>query len=107
MDSAVDGTTLLKMLFAFVFVLSLMWLFSWALKRLGLAGRSFAPGARRRLALVEHLPLDHRRRLVIVRRDDREHLLVLGPSGETVVESNIQAPADVVVDLPVKEHKNA
>ena len=48
-------------------------------------GRRFGPGAlgrispkARRLAVVESLVLDPARRLVVVRVDDREHLLLLG-----------------------------
>ena len=48
-------------------------------------GRRFGPGAlgrvqlrQRRLAVVESLVLDPARRLVVVRVDDREHLLLLG-----------------------------
>ena len=47
------------------------------------AGASAArpPGAARRLAVVEVLPLDPRRKLVLVRCDQREHLLLLGQDG--------------------------
>lgn len=101
-----DMALLLKFVSAFVFVISLMFLLAWFLRRLGLSGPAMAPGVKRRLKIVEFMPLDHRRRLVLVRRDDREHLLVLGMNGETVVESGIPVPENVV-DLPViKEQKN-
>ena len=35
-------------------------------------------GARRRLGLVEQISLDNRRRLVLVRKDDAEYLLLVG-----------------------------
>jgi flagellar protein FliO/FliZ len=88
-----DMLLLLKFASVFVFVISLMLLFSWGLKKTGLAGVVMRPSAHRRLEVVEFLPLDHRRRLVLVRRDDREHLLVLGTESETVVETNIAAAA--------------
>ncbi|MDE1152308.1 MAG: flagellar biosynthetic protein FliO [Micavibrio sp.] len=106
-----DTPQLLKFFFAFVFVMSLMFLLSWGLKRLGLAGQSLLPNSRRRLKIVETLPLDLRRKLVIVRRDNREHLIILGPSSETVVEHGIIAADDDtaaaanVVGLPQKEQK--
>ena len=99
-----DAALLLKFASAFVFVIASMLLLSWAVKRMGLSGQSFAPGARKRLKIVELLQLDHRRRLVLVRRDDREHLLVLGPGGETVVETGIVA-VEKAVEL--REVKNA
>ena len=51
------------------------------------------------------MPIDNRRRLVLVRRDDREHLLLLGPQGETVVETNIPAAGDNIVEF-AKDQKN-
>jgi len=104
-----DGETLFKFFFAFMFVMGLMFLLAYVLKRAGLAGHSLLPGGKRRLKVIEQLPIDHRRRLLLVRRDDREHLLILSPTGETVVETNIPAAIDAVVDLTdaEKEQKHA
>ncbi len=103
-----DSMMLLKFFCAFAFVIGLMMLFSFMLKKLGLAGASFSPMGKRRLKVVEFLPLESRRKLVLIRRDDREHLLVLGSNGETVVESNIPAEKDNVVELsPQEEQKHA
>ena len=107
-----DSEILIKFISAFALVMGMMFLLSWVLKRMGLAGHSLLPNGKRRLKIVEVLPIDHRRRLLLVRRDDKEHLLVLGTNGETVVESNIAAPADAPVDLPSdaaheKEQKHA
>jgi len=104
-----ENAQLLNAFFAFTLVMSLMYLLSWFLKRIGLSGQSMLPGVKRRLKIVEHLPLDHRRKLVIIRRDNKEHLLVLGPNGETVVEANIPVVDNVVdnvVELTQKEVKN-
>ena len=46
------------------------------------------------LALMEVTNLDARRRLVLLRRDDVEHLVILGPASETVVEKNITAVSE-------------
>lgn len=102
-----DMTLAVKAIAAFTFVLGLMYLLSLGLKRIGFAGQAMLlPGFKRRLKIVEYLPLDARRKLVLIRRDQKEFLLVLGPEGETIVESNIPAPADNVVELPQKEQKN-
>ena len=52
--------------------------------------RMRAPGERR-LALVESLMLDPQRRLVLVRCDGREHLLILG-EGRLLAELDAPAP---------------
>ncbi|MDD9899568.1 MAG: flagellar biosynthetic protein FliO [Alphaproteobacteria bacterium] len=94
-----DAYMLLKFAVAFALVMSLMFLLSWFVKRLGLGSSVVAPGAKRRLKIVEFLPVDHRRKLVLLRRDDKEHLVLLGPSGETVVETGILPESERVVPL--------
>jgi hypothetical protein len=44
-----------------------------------------------RLAVSEFYEIDNERRLVLVRRDDREHLLLIGGTHDIVVESGIEA----------------
>ena len=48
----------------------------------------------KRIGESEALPLDARRRLILLRRDDREHLVILGTNGETVVEQGIESRQD-------------
>ncbi|WP_420963791.1 flagellar biosynthetic protein FliO [Brucella sp. IR073] len=50
-------------------------------------GRGRAP----RLSVMDAAAVDSRRRLVLVRRDDVEHLLLIGGPTDIVVEQNIQA----------------
>ena len=85
-----DWTDYLRFIAALLFVLALMgglWLL---LKRLGLSGVQLGNGQQRRLKIIETLPIDARRRAIILQRDNRQHLVILGPTGETVVESDIQ-----------------
>lgn len=42
-----------------------------------------------RLGVVEHAAVDSRRRLVLVRRDDVEHLIMTGGPVDVVIETNI------------------
>ena len=101
-----DTTLLLKFFSAFVFVIALMMLLGWFLKRMGLAGAVMQGTGKRRLKVVEFLPVDSRRRLVVVRCDDREHLLMLGPQGETVIEANIPLRGDDNIVEFSKDQKN-
>lgn len=79
----------LKFFFALLFVLCLMGGLAYVLKRFGLAGDRLVPANQRRLKIIESLSLDMRHKAILLRRDDTEHLVILGPSGETVVETNI------------------
>jgi flagellar protein FliO/FliZ len=78
----------LQAVFALAFVLALIAAAALLARRFGLAGAATA-GGQRRLAIVEMLALDNRRRLVLVRRDQVEHLVLIGPDGTCVVEPGI------------------
>lgn len=53
----------------------------------GLTGFQGLERRERRLGVKESLILDPRRRVVIVKSDDVEHVLLLGPERETVLET--------------------
>lgn len=90
MDSvAGEWGALLKMIAALILVLGLMGGLALVMKKLGLSGRITAPGSKSRLKVVESIPLDNRRRLALLQRDDVQHLVILGPNGETVIETNV------------------
>lgn len=78
---------------ALVFVVGLMILLAQVMKRFdGQVARR--AGKKRRLQIVEVLPIDARHRAVLLRRDDREHLVLLGANGDRVIETNIESPQD-------------
>lgn len=75
---------------ALALVLGLLGGCAWIARRLGLTPgvvRAKAKAAAR-LEITEVLPIDARRRLLLVRRDNVEHLIIIGDS-ETVVETGI------------------
>lgn len=84
----------LQFLLALAFVLGLILLSAAALRRFGpgMQGMRRQAGGRR-LEVLEVLPLDARRRLVMVRRDGRAHLLLLGANDDRVVETDFDADA--------------
>jgi flagellar protein FliO/FliZ len=79
---------IVRLIGALVFVLALIGLAAWLMRRFGPAMRLGRSG---RLGLVETIVLDSRRRLVLVRRDNVEHLLLLGATGDLVIEGGINA----------------
>jgi flagellar protein FliO/FliZ len=83
-----DWADYLRFIFALIFVLALMGGFWLVLKKLGLSGPLVTVG-QRRLKILEILQIDSRHRAVLIARDDTEHLVILGPNSETVVETRI------------------
>jgi flagellar protein FliO/FliZ len=87
-----DGASLLRVLFAFAFVAGLLGLFGFGLRAVLARGIKLpgAPGRVRRMEIVETLTLDARRRLMIVRCDRAEHLLLLGAAEDVVVARDLE-----------------
>jgi hypothetical protein len=75
---------------AFLIVLGLIGAIAWAVRRFG-SGRlgTSTRGRQPRLAVIDYASVDGRRRLILVRRDNVEHLLMIGGPSDIVVEPNI------------------
>ena len=98
-----DMESYLRFLAALILVIALIAGIAWVVRKLGLAGRLSAVGRRpaRRLKVVEFMVLDPKTRMILVQRDETQHLLLLGASGPVVVERGIAAPQQS--ETPVKE----
>lgn len=81
----------LTFILAFVAVLALIAALAWGVRRF--AGNRLGTNTNRgrmpRLAVIDAAAVDGRRRLVLVRRDNVEHLLMIGGPTDIVVEPNI------------------
>ncbi|SMQ66458.1 Flagellar biogenesis protein FliO [Devosia lucknowensis] len=91
-----SGNTILTVVFALGIVLVLIVLAVWLLKWISSLSGNAVRGRNKRLAVVDTLSLDQKRQLVIIRRDDVEHLILVGGPQDLVVESGIE-----VEDVPV------
>src|SRR5277367_7151670 len=87
---------------AFLIVLGLIGATAWAVRRFGSGrlGNSSARGRMPRLAVIDHAAVDARRRLILVRRDNVEHLLMIGGPTDVVVEPNIVRATPAARDVP-------
>jgi len=96
-----------RFIVAFVLVLALIGLTAWLIRQFGSARASNSGGARNRqprLAVLDSAVVDARRRLVLIRRDNVEHLILIGGPTDVVVEENIvrhQAAASAPVQRQV------
>ncbi len=78
-----------KFFIAFAIVLALIGLTAWLVRRFGSNRLGTSRGRQPRLAVIDAAPIDGRRRLVLIRRDNIEHLLMIGGPTDVVVEPNI------------------
>jgi flagellar protein FliO/FliZ len=76
---------------AFLVVLALIGATAWLVRRFGAnrLGGANTRGRQPRLAVIDAATVDARRRLVLIRRDNIEHLLMIGGPTDLVVEPNI------------------
>lgn len=82
----------LKFVIAFVLVMVLIGLTAWLIRQFSSARPSGTAGGRARqprLAVLDSAVVDARRRLVLIRRDNVEHLLMIGGPTDVVVEANV------------------
>lgn len=80
--------SLLRVLLALGAVTGLILFIGWALKKTGMHRRwQSGKSIDARLEVTSSLMLDPRRRVVLIRRDGREHMLLLGPSQDLLIES--------------------
>ncbi|EJL24650.1 flagellar biosynthetic protein FliO [Novosphingobium sp. AP12] len=99
-----DAWSLLRMLGALSVVLGGLMGALWCVRRYDLTlprkwlERLGNTGPEKRLRVVERLAIDQRRSVVLLRRDDREFSVMIGPEGVVVLDSALapaaaQAPA--------------
>ena len=84
-----SGTTLVTSVLALVAVLTLAILGLWLLKLTMKSTSTLGRGRNRRLGVVEQLQIDARRQVLIIRRDDVEHVIMTGGGQDVVVETGI------------------
>lgn len=58
----------------------------------------FPPRPEPRLSVMEHASVDGKRKLVLIRRDNVEHLIMTGGPVDVVIETGIEAPLVATTD---------
>lgn len=94
----------LKFVIAFVLVMALIGLTAWLIRQFSTARPNSPGGARNRqprLAVLDSAVVDARRRLLLIRRDNVEHLLIIGGPTDVVVEANIVRAQSAAAPQPV------
>ena len=89
-----ESSDYLTAIVALAFVVGLIALLGWAVRRFGLIpGASAVRRSGRRIKIVEVTPIDVRRKLILIRRDHAEHLVLLGAQRDLVIETGIESGA--------------
>jgi hypothetical protein len=84
--------TLLNAAFALGIVLVLIVAALWLLKLVGRAGQRLGRVNEKRLQILETATVDGKRKVMIIRRDNVEHVIMTGGPQDLVIESGIAVP---------------
>ena len=98
-----------KLIVAFLIVLALIALATWVMRRMGgtALAATAARGRQPRLAVIDAAAVDGRRRLVLIRRDNVEHLVMIGGPSDVVIEQNILRAVPVAPPREASVPRNA
>ncbi len=95
-----EFSEILRFVSALIFVIGLIAACAWGARRFGLVQMGEKASARGRLSIVETLSIDPKRKLLIIRHDDREHLVMLGDQ-DVVLDAGLPARTDLETETPV------
>lgn len=85
-----DTVSLSKVVLVLLFVVGLIGLVAFLARMLKLPEKWSGAGSKtRRMEVKEVLYIDARNKAVILRKDDAEHTLLIGPNGSTVIEKGV------------------
>ena len=86
----IDSVSYLKFFFALLFVIGLIGAFALIAKKFGMGNFNTARrGNSTRLFIIESLQLDSKRKLVLVRCDEKDNLLLIGGATDLLIKDNI------------------
>ncbi len=79
-----ESVDYLRFIGSLVLVVGLILALTWGIRRFGPHSLGGNAGGKRRLTIIETLTIDAKHRLVLVRKDGRDHLLLLGGPAQVV-----------------------
>lgn len=102
-----SGNTILTMIFALGVVIVLILIVVWLLKLAFKVSGNSARGRNRRLSVIDTMVIDQKRQLMIIRRDNVEHLILTGGPQDLVVETGIPVVEEAVSPVGRRPPPNA
>jgi flagellar protein FliO/FliZ len=86
----IDSVSYLKFFFALLFVIGLIGGFALIAKKIGMGNRGpTSRGRGNRLSIIESMPVDAKRRVVLIRCDNKDYMLLLGGVTELLIEDKL------------------
>ena len=83
---------------AFILVLALIGICAWLAKFALTKQGNWLKGKDKRLSLIDAIGIDNKRRLVLVRKDDLEHLILIGGPNDLLIEQGQTLPSSQIIE---------
>ncbi|MEP2830637.1 hypothetical protein [Parvibaculum sp.] len=96
-----DFSEIFRFVAALAFILGLIGVCAILARRFGFAPGASPVGGQRRLGIVEVKAIDAKHRLLLIRRDGKEHLILTGGETPLLIEGGIDAPAPAEIEQPL------
>jgi flagellar protein FliO/FliZ len=96
-------TDWVTVLIGLAIVLVLIVLAAWGLKLILNASGTAVRGRARRLAVIETAQIDQKRQAILLRRDDTDHLIIIGGANDLVVEAGIPVDEAAAQPRPIRK----
>ena len=90
----------LQIILALIVVLGMMALLHFILKKVN-AMQSGIHNKSSRLKIIEERMLDTKNKLIIIRCDAKDYLVILSQNGNTIIDSSITPPKEKITDKPI------
>ena len=86
----IDSVSYLKFFFALLFVIGLIGGLALIAKKFGMGNRGpMRRGSKNRLSIIDSMQVDAKRRIVLIRCDNKDYMLLLGGATELLIEDNL------------------
>lgn len=105
-----EAAVYVKFILALGFVVALLLIFAFLAKKYGFIANVTLKSKKakdRRLNVVEILPIDTKRRALILRKDDREYLILLGAERDLLIDSNLEIPISEREEASERKEENS
>ncbi len=99
MQEVISISDYFRFILALGIVIGLILLCAVFLRRIKSANLYFSRNNNRRIEIIDNISIDAKRRLILIKRDDIEHLVILGATSDILIEQNIKPPKILKSDL--------
>jgi flagellar protein FliO/FliZ len=90
---------------ALIFVLGIILFLAWLVKKFDIYNNQNNNDSKNRISILQSIRIDPKRRIMLIKRDGIEHLIMVGGQTDIVIEKNITPPEIENIKNEGSEHE--